>query len=229
MTAKIEADAAFYDVTYRNEAARGAPPDPRASPHYHVIKAVIRLALAREPASVLEVGCGNGTLGALLTARLRTRYRGFDFSPRAVELARRRPGLDGRVEVGNALDPAIYARAPFDLLICMEVLEHIERDREVVALWPRGTRLLCTVPNFDADSHVRLFRHEREIKARYGDLMAITRITRFAKPVGAGMTPAMFLRHAWWKRDNPRALAGHFGIRRFDWNSGWFLIEGTRR
>ena len=76
---------------------------------------------------------------------------------------------------------------------------------------------------------MRKFLHECEVQARYGDLIAIDRIERFAKPVMANQTFRQFVQHAIWKRDDPKKFLGHFGIRRFDWDSGWFLFSGVRR
>jgi 2-polyprenyl-3-methyl-5-hydroxy-6-metoxy-1,4-benzoquinol methylase len=59
---------------------------------------------------------------------------------------------------------------PYDSVVCMEVLEHIERDRELIQRIAPGARCLCTVPNFPYKSHVRHFRNEQEVHQRYGEL-----------------------------------------------------------
>ncbi len=225
---KPEADASVYDGKYESFASAVQP--IQKSFYYPLFKRVVKTALTYQPKAVLEVGCGAGGVAQLLREALpAVRYRGFDFSKVAIGKARARLGSDDLVFEGNALDPAIYAREPHDLILCTEVLEHVERDTDVVALWNPGVRVVCTVPNFDADTHVRLFRSEAEVEARYGGLIAIDRIERFAKPVGAGMSAAQWLRQCVWMRSDPRKLAGHLGINRFEWSAGWFLFSGTRR
>ncbi len=40
----------------------------------------------------------------------------------------------------------------------------------MISRFKPGIRAICTVPNFDADSHVRYFRDAREVGARYEGL-----------------------------------------------------------
>jgi SAM-dependent methyltransferase len=217
-----ERDSGYYDARY---AADGAHADPAI--YRAVYRAVVRLAVRSGAREVLEVGCGAGALGEQL-ARAGLSWRGFDFSPAAVEAANRRPALGSRAVVGDAREPKLYAPAP-ELIVCAEVLEHIDDDLGVVARWPGGTRVIATVPNFDADSHVRLFRTASEVRARYGGLIAIRAVDRVARPVFAGFTAREWVRQLIWKRGDWRRLLGHVGVNRFDWGYGWFVIEGVRR
>lgn len=113
--------------------------------------------------------------------------------------------------------------------MCTEVLEHLERDLDAIALWKSGTKLILSVPNFDFTTHVRHFLHERDVETRYGDLVAIDRIDRVAKPFMGGQTRAQWLRQLLWLRTDPKRLLGHIGINRFDWGAGRFVFAGTRR
>jgi SAM-dependent methyltransferase len=77
-------------------------------------------------ASVLDVGCGNGeNLAALLAAFPVPEVVGVDVSPVAVRQAQGRlPGAEFRV-----LDiAATHLDRTFDLVLCCDVLEHIEDD-----------------------------------------------------------------------------------------------------
>ena len=55
---------------------------------------------------------------------------------------------------------------PYDAIVCLEVLEHIEHDLDVIANWKSGPECICSVPNFDYPTHVRWFRHEADIVSR---------------------------------------------------------------
>lgn len=102
---------------------------------------------------VLDVGGGHGPLldhvvhpGRSVTA--------VDLSRECVLAMRRRfAGADFRAEVGDITDPTLVAalRGRFDTVLCVNVLEHIERDDVALRamaeiLRPAGGRLLLMVP-----------------------------------------------------------------------------------
>ena len=62
--------------------------------------------------SALEVGCGGAWLGRFLLQQGARAYTGFDYSETAIAYARKRVGKfsAARVFVGDALDPASYAK-----------------------------------------------------------------------------------------------------------------------
>jgi SAM-dependent methyltransferase len=205
------------DQTYDN---------PEKSPYRPLFSEIVAEARRHGLTDILEVGCGSGTLARMLIEGGVKTYAGFDIAAEGVRKAKlRTPALN--VDVGDATDPAQYAR-PYGAIVCAEVLEHIEDDLKVMALWRTGTPLICSVPNFDYDTHVRFFRHESEVYARYGKLVDFTRVTRITKPILRGLTPRQYFRRLRWSRDNPRAFLGHLGINAFDWHGGWFVFTGTR-
>ncbi|MDE3196426.1 MAG: methyltransferase, partial [Acidobacteriota bacterium] len=103
---------------------------------------------------VLEIGAGIGNLTRNLCAR-RQIYAATDIDPEHLEQLRKRfqhrPAL--RVFKLNAENPSEYEplRDEFDSVICLNVLEHLKDDREVLkcirsVLCPGG-RLILLVPN----------------------------------------------------------------------------------
>ena len=77
--------------------------------------------------SVLEAGCGEGHLSAIMAADGR-RVRGIDISPRVIELARANPinkAHRARFEIGSVYDLK-NGDDNADLVVCCEVLEHLE-------------------------------------------------------------------------------------------------------
>jgi SAM-dependent methyltransferase len=118
---------------------------------YRGRRRVLRAELDRLPlepgARLLDAGCGSGrTLDEL--ARY-GRVSGVDLSPEAVEAARRRGHEDVRVARVEELP---FADATFDVVTCLDVVEHTPDDRATLAELRRVTRpgglLLVTVPAY---------------------------------------------------------------------------------
>jgi SAM-dependent methyltransferase len=115
---------------------------------------------------VLDIGCGAGQLSVLLRDQGIEDYVGVDFSKTAIAMAQRQnPG--GHFVLADARATELYDVFDHEVLVCIEVLEHIEDDLVVVARFKPGVRCICMVPNFPYVSHVRHFRDAAEVAARY--------------------------------------------------------------
>ena len=55
----------------------------------------------------------------------------------------------------------------YPVIICTEVLEHIEDDLQLIAGIPKGTCFIGSVPNFEAAGHVRIFGRQKQVNDRY--------------------------------------------------------------
>ncbi|MFN8217313.1 MAG: class I SAM-dependent methyltransferase [Solirubrobacterales bacterium] len=87
-------------------------------------QAKFRRTLAQLPArvgSALDLGCSVGVLTALLAPRCE-RLLAVDFSPTALEHARRRLAGFGQAEVRRAELPRQTPEGPFDAIVCSELL-----------------------------------------------------------------------------------------------------------
>lgn len=96
----------------------------------------------------LDVGCGDGgSSGVYLQAKAHS-YVGVDVSRQAVELAASR-GLDARVIEDASSLP--FPDGSFDVVVCLEVLEHMFEPQlavhEAVRVLKPGGRFIATVPN----------------------------------------------------------------------------------
>jgi SAM-dependent methyltransferase len=120
---------------------------------YRGRRRVLRAELDRLPlpadARLLDAGCGSGrTLDEL--ARY-GRVAGVDLSPEAVGAARRRGHED--VQVGR-VEALPFADATFDVVTCLDVVEHTPDDRATLAELRRVTRpgglLIVTVPAYQS-------------------------------------------------------------------------------
>lgn len=116
---------------------------------------------------VLEIGCGSGQFSELLHRENFATYVGMDISVEAIRQAKQKPLTPFRFEVADALVTDLLDEQSYDSVVCTEVLEHIEKDRELIQRIKPGTRCLCTVPNFPYVSHVRHFNSSEEVQARY--------------------------------------------------------------
>ncbi len=109
-----------------------------------------RAIAARQPRSVLDLGCGSG---AYLLAPLARRFpaiafTGVDSDAASIEAARREAALPNvRLYVAGDWPPG----ERFDMVIASEVIEHVESPpaflAQAVARMADGGRLLLTLPN----------------------------------------------------------------------------------
>ena len=92
---------------------------------------LVERAAAGSPGSVLEVGCGQGWLTRqLLEALPDARVVGLDIREDAIAFARELvPGAEFLVATGEQLP---FGDASFDLVVCSEVLEHVDDPRVVL-------------------------------------------------------------------------------------------------
>ncbi|MHB1065634.1 MAG: 3' terminal RNA ribose 2'-O-methyltransferase Hen1 [Georgenia sp.] len=142
----------------------GAPRVPLARRRLDAVLAAIAESGAR---SVVDLGCGEGTLlAALLDDRTYERLLGVDVSFRALQLATRRLHLEtlaaakrSRIELAQSSVTYRDARvAGFDAAVLMEVIEHIDPPRlpaleRAVLGHARPRTLIVTTPN--AEYNVR--------------------------------------------------------------------------
>lgn len=82
---------------------------------------------------VLDVGCGVGSLSFYLASK-RAEVMGVDISRRAIDIARqakKQNGLDKQVEFHQGKIEKITGK--FDIVVCSEVIEHIEDDKRFLS------------------------------------------------------------------------------------------------
>jgi 2-polyprenyl-3-methyl-5-hydroxy-6-metoxy-1,4-benzoquinol methylase len=174
-----EQGASWYDQLYRQS---GAFHVPYYRSHYYFLWAVIadriRLAGAKR---VLEIGCGPAQLATLLLEQGVEHYAGLDFSPQALAMARQNM-LTGQFVQGDARTTTIHEEFEHDIVLCTEVLEHIEDDLAVVARFRPGKRCLFSVPNFPYPGHVRHFRDSDEVRTRYAPFFHELDVVAFKSP-----------------------------------------------
>jgi SAM-dependent methyltransferase len=131
-----------------------AAPPTNAAPVSHALPVLTTSAWLRfdairhalgisQPASVLEIGAGEGGLGAWLAQRYD--YTGFELDEKSRATAKERVAAVGR---GKILDDLAEVNGQkFDIVCAFEVLEHISEDADALKQWgdhvkPSGWMLL---------------------------------------------------------------------------------------
>jgi SAM-dependent methyltransferase len=174
---------------------------------YRIIHDVLRRLPARpEKARLLDLGCGPGNMLDLL-AQEGSVY-GSDFSADALRFCRSRQHL----RVFRADFHRLPLRpASFDLVTCIDVIEHLSDDRralaELYAAVRPGGHLVVSVPAFMAlwGDHDELYGHHRRYRA--GELGDKLREARF-EVVKLSYFEPLFFAPLWlfrkWKKLMPR-------------------------
>ncbi len=100
------------------------------------------------PRTILDLGCGEGyAISALLDAGVDAEFTGIDLSEGAIDFARERLGDRATLECADARDLAADGRR-FDMVMMLEVLEHIPEPAKILPIVERLTRhhVLFSVP-----------------------------------------------------------------------------------
>jgi SAM-dependent methyltransferase len=129
----------------RAKAAVAAPLSPRAALRWPLIKRAMKECT---PASTLEIGCGQGSMGARLVG-LTGSFTAVEPDEGSCAVARGRiESRGGTVVNGRSADLA--AGRAFDMVCAFEVLEHLQDDEGALQEWkslikPSG-HVLVSVP-----------------------------------------------------------------------------------
>jgi SAM-dependent methyltransferase len=131
--------------TMGRPAAPVAPLTPRAALRWPLIKRAMR---ETRPATTLEIGCGQGAMGARLVG-LTASFTAVEPDVSSYGIAKERISPRGG-EVRNCTSDDLPPEEIFDMVCAFEVLEHLEDDAGALASWaPKvrvGGHLLLSVP-----------------------------------------------------------------------------------
>jgi 2-polyprenyl-6-hydroxyphenyl methylase / 3-demethylubiquinone-9 3-methyltransferase len=122
-----------------------------------------RLGIDPKTLSVLDVGCGGGILSEEF-AKIGCRVTGIDRSQASLETAQRHAAQQGlQIEYRPGLAEALPCEnASFDIVVCCDVLEHVDDLEKVVsevarALKPGGSLFYDTINRTEAARKANIF------------------------------------------------------------------------
>ena len=167
-----EQPAKFYSTVFRSDHDyHGHYSNSR---YYGLHKRIYDLLTCGQDARILELGCGPGQFAHFLQDEGFTNYLGIDFSDVAIEMARLKSEQEFRVGDIFAFD---YDNEPYDVVVLLEVLEHLNKDVELIRKIRTGAWIVLSVPTFGASSHVRIYVSAEQIIERYGSYVKFAHIT----------------------------------------------------
>ncbi len=107
---------------------------------------IITRTLQKDPADILDLGCGNGNVLDLLQQKSDARLYGIDLSEKMIQQAKKRFGDKVELQIGDA-EKLPYRERFFDIIICNASFHHYIHPDMVIeemkrVLKPQGTIIL---------------------------------------------------------------------------------------
>lgn len=167
----------FYDVAMTAEGEPAMLP-LELSPWRELYEAAVAMISPLDP--VVDLACGTGRFAEQLRRRGHGRFTGLDFSPKAISECRAYVPL---IDVDTAWDADFHvadlrewqpdpARAANTVYTCLETLEHLVDDVDLISRIPVGHEMIFSVPNYGGEAHLRTFETAGAAWRRYGHLLA---------------------------------------------------------
>ena len=71
-----------------------------------------------------------------------------------------------------------------DKYVLVEILEHLNQDKALLAKIPKGKEVILSVPSYLGGSHVRKFDNTDQVRERYGAIVEPEEITELQRGTG---------------------------------------------
>lgn len=158
-----EQNKEYYDNLFRKFKHYSLDVNGYDSPWNKVYKLVKKFLNKDE--RILELGCGTGQFAEVLISEGFNYIYGMDFSQQGISMAKERCKKDF-FECVDLYD-FDFTKIDFDVAIAVEVFEHIGDDMMIIDKLSKGTRIIFSVPQYDAGGHVRFFPHRKDVVDRF--------------------------------------------------------------
>jgi SAM-dependent methyltransferase len=117
---------------------------------------------------IFDLGCGVGQFENLALEYGDKIVRAIDFSKVAIDNAKKiNPSIADVFSVQNLMSKETYAFNDYDVVVMLEVLEHINNDLFIFQNIPSGKKIIFSVPSFMCKAHVRNFPYLKDVQNRY--------------------------------------------------------------
>jgi len=166
----VELSQAYYDEIFREsqEYAKNVEDSVFRNTWDEVASRINQGGYAR----ILDIGCGPGQFAEYLIQRYPSiEYTGVDFSKIAINAAKERCPSVTFIEA-DIFQTDILEKGEYDLVVALELLEHLENDLALLNKIPVGKKVMFSVPNSDAFAHVRFFPSEEAVTERYSSCLS---------------------------------------------------------
>jgi SAM-dependent methyltransferase len=164
------------------------------------------LVEAQRPRGVLEVGCGEGAVIESLAGRLpAVRFHGVELDPAALRRGRARCPAVSFLQADACALP--FPARSYDLVLCLEVLEHLPEPERALRELRRVARHGCLV----SVPHEPYFRLGNALRGRH---------------LGRLGNPSDHVQH-WGSRDFAAFCARELAVRTVTRSFPWLLVHGT--
>jgi 2-polyprenyl-3-methyl-5-hydroxy-6-metoxy-1,4-benzoquinol methylase len=118
--------------------------------HRYVLPTLLRILKPLNPKRVLDVGCGNGSQTAAL-ARAGFNITGCDVDKPGITIAQQAYPQCRFLNVGVYDDPSLMGELGFDVVLSIEVIEHLYKPRELMRFakkaMSRNGKLILSTPH----------------------------------------------------------------------------------
>jgi trans-aconitate methyltransferase len=161
-----EKGASYYDSIYRARARNGVYDACPLQTQFYGELWSVAAKLVPQGKKVIDIGCGPGEFASVFRISRTEEYIGYDFSSAAIEVASARELVSCDFIIGD-VRRARETESHGVCYVCLEVLEHIEEDKELLRALSTENPLIISVPTFDSAGHVRWFATCDDVIARY--------------------------------------------------------------
>ncbi len=179
----------FYDSYHKKNGAYSKILSKKNFTYYYLAPLIRRVVTSLNCPTVLDVGCGVGTL-SLFAAQYARSVVGLDISERAIALATAAGRATGSSNAHFFVGELSQKLADFSVIICCEVVEHIPDDTEFLSLLyhnlqPGGVLILSTPLSDTVLAETPLYK---KFDAEVGHLRRYTQPELREKITAAGFT-----------------------------------------
>ncbi len=185
----FERDVRFYDDMYKAGGHIGQyHVHYTQSRYFQIWSRGAQIISSINNPRVFDIGCGPGQFAQLLFDNGIISYKGIDHSSEAIKLAKKYvPQCAENFTVADVFEMDALPEN-YDFVTMFEVLEHLERDFDLLRLIPSGTKVLFSVPSYGSASHVRQFKSPQDVKKRYNSIVDIILLEVFTDCPEPGKT-----------------------------------------